>query len=440
MKIPILLILLFLVSNNWLYAQQEQSILFQDDVFQASYANPAQLPDNNIIIKLLPSAYFNVANTGFNYNDLIREEGDTSFIDIDQVIGQLRRSNYLQQNLEIEPFALTLRFNRFYIGTSLRIRQSVFANYPRTLVQLGWQGNSDYIGQTVDIGPNFQVKGFLEFSVLGGWHYNDSWSFGARAKYLVGLADISTDRSSATLYTNPDIYQLTLNSDYRINTSGVPIFDTANIQQFNARAFRGNNGFALDMGTTYQFNKQLKFGVSITDLGFINWTDQVNNYYSNGTFQYDGVDVAALVLDDDVEFDAILDTLQERFRFRQTQDSYRTWLPTKLYLHAHFTPIKSISLGALLYNEFYKGQLLPAITLSGRKKFGKFFSAGATYSVRNRRFDNIGANFQLSLAFLQVYLTSDNLLPILAPFEARNTNLHIGVNFKFGKYEYEKGI
>lgn len=435
-----ILLMLLLLPSSWIWAQQEQSILFQDDVFQSSYANPAQLPDRNIIIKLLPSSYFNLANTGFNYNDLIREEGDTSFIDVDAVIDELRRSNYLQQNLEIEPFALTLRFNRFYIGTSLRIRQSVFANYPRSLIQLGWQGNSDYVGETVDIGPDIQVTGFAEISVLGGWHFNDSWSFGARAKYLVGLADISTDRSSATLYTDPEIYQLTLNSDYRINTSGIPIFDSTNTQQFNARAFRGNNGFAMDLGATYQFNKQLKFGVSITDFGFINWTDQVNNYYSNGEFQYDGVDVAALVLGEEVGFDAILDTLQERFQFQQSQNSYRTWLPTKLYLHAHFTPIKSIELGALLYNEFYKGQLLPALTVSGRKKFGKFFSAGATYSIRNRRFDNIGANFQLSLAFLQIYLTSDNLLPILAPFEARNTNIHFGVNFNFGEYEYSKGI
>lgn len=439
MRIRIFLMLLLLPSS-WIWAQQEQSILFQQDVMQSSYANPAQLPDRNIMIKLLPSTYFNLANTGFSYNDLIREEGDTAFIDPDQVIDQLQRSNYLQQNLELELFALTLRFNRFYVGTSVRLRQSVFANYPRTLLQLGWQGNTDYVGQTVDIGPDFQANAFAEISVLGGWHFNDTWSFGARAKYLVGLADVSTDRSSATLFTDPDIYQLTLNSDYRINTSGVPIFDTTGTQQFNARAFRGNGGFAMDVGATYQLNKRLHLGASLTDIGFINWTDQVNNYYSNGEFQYDGVDIAAIVLEEDVEFDAILDTLQERFRFVESQNSYRTWLPAKLYLHAHFQPVESIELGALLYNEFYKGQLLPAFTLSARKRFKKFFSAGATYSIRNRRFDNIGANMQFSLGFFQFYLSSDNLLPILAPFDARNTNIHLGVNFNFGEYKYKKGF
>ncbi|MCP4438217.1 MAG: hypothetical protein GY810_04670 [Aureispira sp.] len=437
--------LFFLCYIGKTNAQQEQSLYFMDGNFYNHYTNPAKLPEYKAMFNILPTPYFNFSNTGFSFNDLFEEQGDSLMLSPQKLLKSLRKYNFLQLNLNIDPISFAFRIKKFHFSFNYAMKTSIYLNYPRSFFDLAWEGNGQFLDETVDIAPDFQAMLYNEFAIGAGYQINDKWSVGGRLKILVGGFDASTDRASATLYTNPEIYQLELATDYRVNVSafGIPeniregSKDTTQSNSLDFSKFPRfmgpNVGAAVDLGGTFQLNDKWRFALSVTDLGAIRWNTNATNFYSNGQYDYDGLDVSALVKEENVEFDVIVDTLVERLQFNQTQNSYTTWLPVKMYMGAEYTPVKWFTAGAMVYNEVYKRQAFPAFSLSARFHAGRFFSGGLVYGIRNRRFDNLGANLMFDLGALHIFLVSDNIIPIFAPFDARNTNIRFGIHFNIGK-------
>lgn len=435
-----------LLANSKISAQQEQSLYFMRNNFYSHYTNPAMIPDYKVMFNVLPTPYFNFSNTGFSFNDIFEERGDSLMMSPQKLLSSLREFNYLQLNMNIDPISFAIRIKKFHFSFNYAMKTSIYLNYPRSFFDLAWEGNGKYLDETVDIAPDFQAMLYNEFALGVGYQINDKWSVGGRLKILVGGFDASTDRASATLYTNPEIYQLELATDYRVNVSAFAIpenvrdgsKDTTQNNSIDLSGFPRlmgpNVGAAVDLGATFQLNKKWRFALSVTDLGAIRWNTNATNFHSNGKFDYDGVDIADLVKEEEnVKFDVIVDTLIERLQFKQTQNSYSTWLPVKMYLGAEFTPFKWFTAGAMVYNEVYKGQLFPAFSLSARFHAGRIFSGGLVYGIRNRRFDNLGANLMLDLFGVQLFVVSDNIIPIFDPFNARNTNIRFGLHINIGK-------
>jgi len=446
-QIIIAISLLMTIGCFQVQAQQEQSLFFMRNSFYSHYTNPAMLPEYRAIINFLPGAYVNISNTGFGFNDVFIERNDSTLFSPEKLLEKLHDNNFLQLNMDVDPISVAFRIKKFHFSIAYRARFSAYMNYRKPLFELAWYGNGPFIDQTVDIAPDLQMMAYNEFAIGGGYTFlDDKLTIGVRLKVLVGMFDVSTDRTSATLYTNPEIYQLELATDYRINSSSFLAFnltDTsqAAVTQYGFDALPPNLGGAVDIGATYKLNDKWDFALSFTDIGAIRWTANVENLHSNGNFEYDGVDIMALLSDDTstIKFDAITDTLAERFDFKESHNSYTTWLPAKMYIGAVFRPIKSVRVGAMFYGEIYRGQFFPAISLSAQYVLpGNWITAGLVYSYRNRRFDNLGLNLLFDLKGFQVFVVSDNIIPIFRPFSARNTNIRFGINLGIKRIKEDK--
>lgn len=434
-------------------AQQEQSLFFMRDLYYVNHSNPAQLPaGKKVFFNVMPGLYLNLSSTGFSFNNIFIERNDSLYLSLDQSLPSLRANNYLQFNLEVDPLSLAIRLNdRFFLTFAYRFRYAAYLNYPKSLLDLAWNGNGNFINETVDIAPDFQLSAWNEFNIGLGLKLSNKVKIGGRVKFLLGAFDISTSQALATAYTDPEIYQLTLATDYRVNSSSSSTIesnlvlgsDSFSINGFNffpdgaAKLIQPNLGGALDLGCVVQPDDKWRISVSVIDLGAIRWTKGLKNYYGQGEFQYDGLDFRSLLSGDTVAFSTVVDTLQEQFSFAESEEAYTTWLPTKVYIGAEFTPFYKLSFGALLYSEFYKRQVIPALSLSVRKQVGKVFSAGLVYGIRNRRFDNLGINLLVKLGAFQWYVLSDNVFAAFSPFRARNINIRTGIHFAIGKEKKE---
>ncbi len=426
---------LFMLFGSGLQAQQELGLYFTRDIWQANRVNPAFITDHELHIGI-PNIYYNASLDQLSYDKVVvtQSDGDRG-LDMTTLINRLDENNHLLANVELEAFSASFGINNLRISVHMAGKFSSFIDYPKDLIEVGWNGNAQFIGETVDIAPDLHFFAYNELGV-GVATKIAGVSVGARLKLLGGIADISTDRTSATLYTDPDIYQLTLNTNYRINSSAVLVYngdgdfeidlDELTVDGF----FSGNPGVAIDLGASMEFGK-LEVSASLVDLGFIHWKRNVRNYLSLNDQTYEGLDFSAIVRSDEIDFEETLDSLRNIFDFKESNNSYRTGLPGKIYIGANYQFNDMVQFGGLFYSEVYRGQIFPAFALSGRARFSRIFSMGAVYAIRNQTYTNLGINMVLRLGPVQIFGVTDNIVAAFQPFDSHNVNARIGLNLAF---------
>ncbi|MFK8101709.1 MAG: DUF5723 family protein [Saprospiraceae bacterium] len=432
----------FFLMANTLWGQQELGLHFTPHLLQASKTNPALLTntDHRVIVGL-PSVLLSYYHDGPSFNDLIRKDSDgNNIVDVSSVLETLGTNNILQSNVEVETISLALNLGGLHFALSHSVKFNGFINYPKELPEFLWNGNAQFIGQTVDIGPDLQINAYNEFGIALAQRFN-RLSVGAKVKFLTGIGDVSTSRRNVDVFTSNDVYQITLDTDLQLNTSSYLRIDSltsfaVDTEIGNYRAndlFTANRGYAVDLGITYALTDRLTLGASVVDLGNINWSNSVRNYTSTGRLQYDGLDISNVIKDENVSFGNLTDTLDQIFKFEETAVSYKTTLPRKLYFSAAYQWNDLLTFNVLYFNENYREQSLSGFAIGANTHLGDLLSIGGSYAIRHGRFDNLGVNASLKLGPLQLYVITDNIIAAFQPYNSNNMNIRMGLNLVFGK-------
>ncbi|MEM9921835.1 MAG: DUF5723 family protein [Bacteroidota bacterium] len=411
---------------------QEMSLYFMPDLFQASKANPAFMTEQRTIYTL-PSFYFNAHHTGASYNDLIRTDANgQNVLDLDPVIGDLKANNIVRIGFDFETASTSFGTKIWRASITHALRARAFISYPKSLVQLGWEGNEPFIGRNMNIGPDFQAMAYSELG-LGFAMKLPKMTLGGRLKILSGLYDISSGRTLARVRTSEEYYQLQLSTFYQINTSslvGSTSFDDYD-PEFAFRILSKNWGLAVDLGGVVRVTDKITFSASIVDLGGIKWKSNPTNHTSQGAYSYEGLEIANILRDDEVDFEESLDTLKQIFDFQETNNAYYTALPARLYIGGTYKLNKHFTAGAVVHFEQFRQRTMAGLGVNTTVRLGRIFTAGMTYSVFSNTYDNLGFNTALQLGPVQIFFLSDNILATFRPYDSRNTNLRFGMNLAF---------
>ena len=424
----------FLFLGFQLSAQQELGLHFLRDNWLARSTNPAFGSDHKLVIGL-PGVYNNLLITNLVYNDLVIEEGGQKVLDINRGIDKLEaNSNIIRENLRVETVQVGIQLDNWLLSLGHSVRFNAFLDYPKTLPQLIWQGNAQFVGQNVDFSTDTQLFGYNEFNLGLSIPITPKLRLGGSLKYLTGFGDISTETNRLSLYTDDDVYQLRLNSDLTINNTGSIEYNgfrdlqvNYNFGQFEGEdLFTGNNGLAFDLGLQLDLGK-LDIAASILDIGQINWESSVKNYTLKGDYEFDGLDIADEILDDATALGSVIDTLIETYEVVETSLSYSTKLGTKTYLSATYQLTEKWRLGALFYNEEYRGKNYPSVAIGGTVALKPWLTAGAHYAIRNETYDNIGLNLQARIGPVNILAATDNLLTALDIKNSNSANIRLGM-------------
>lgn len=427
-----------LIIGTCLFAQQEVGLYFQSNLWQSTYTNPAMVPESNLLISL-PALRNNLMITGATYNDIIFQEvNGRNQIDIDKVIENLEANNLIRDDLALETIGAAFKLGGVTVNVSHAFKYLAYLDYPKTMPQLLWQGNAQFIGESASLSNDLQLTGYNEFAV-GAAIKVKNLTIGGRAKYLGGISNFSTDEAhkDASLYTDPDIYQLTLDADYRLNSSGS--FEYNDYSDFNLNfdfgqastgvLFTSNAGFAFDIGARLELGK-FEFAASAIDLGgSIDWDEDVRNYQTNGSFEYDGLDFSEALTGGSVDFQDAIDTLDQIFQVTETQTNYSTKIPTKYYVSASMK-LANLRFGGLFFTESYRGKNFPAFALGANGKVFNMLNVGATYTILPEfdSYANVGVNVSAKLGLVQVYGTTDNVAALFNPGDSHTFSARVGVN------------
>ncbi len=252
------------------------------------------------------------------------------------------------------------------------------------------------------------------------------------------------------LETDEDVYQSAFTTDYVFRRAGFPEVDGAydilnGLQVIDFSSEGGNTGFGFDLGITANLTDKLTLSASIIDIGSITWKTDTYEYTTRGKYNYGGLDLFSYsnadtlntqLLTEDLE--RIADELTDKLDIRNTTEpgySYTTPLHTRGYLSGTYQLMDDLTVGALFYFDNTRIGTQPGFAISARKPFGKWVTAGATYAVRNGRFNNLGVNATGHFGPLQIYLATDNIIGAVNPLGSKNVNLRLGFNLVFWEIE-----
>lgn len=438
--------LAFLLVGGQVFGQQEL-MLHQSPahIWHRNTINPAIFPSEKRFAIGLPGLALDQQHSGdLSIQDFIREDGDQKYIDLGQVIGKLDPENTFDLDQRIETVLLGARFGKWAVHLGHAIRYSGSVTYPKSLAELLWYGNGPYIGQTLNIAPAFNIFGWNELGV-GVSREIGKVRIGARAKYLAGIGAIESDADhhKATIYTNPDIYQLQLETDYAFRSAAfVNAIDTAGFgydfqteDLGNGKIFSKNSGLAFDLGFTAGIGERLTISGSLLDLGGkIKWTENASRFHSNGAWEYAGVEILGADLisgADSIRIDNQLDSLNDIFQFQKTAEGFSSAIPTRMYLGASFKVTERWTVGGVFFQQ--RGTARDLMSFGANAQFTpfKWLTAGAMYSINDRSAANIGLNLGLRLGPAHVYFTSDNVLNAFRGDASPALNLRAGAGVVF---------
>jgi len=429
-------------------AQIEMGTHFMSNISQNNLTNPAAFTNNGykINVSLLPSIYAGFHNSSIAPDDVLEKRGTSLFLDVEGLIEKMGdNAMNIQTNLNIETFSISYQTKRWQFSANHGVRLNTFHSIPKSMLQFAWGGNSQFVGETINIAPSQNILAYQEFGAGVGLKISDNLTLGTRLKYLVGIASYQTASAKASIYTDSEYYQLTANTDYLINTGGLPESDIDNGEFLNLDGFEpallGNNrGIAFDFGASFDINEKLNIQTSVLNIGKIKWEEDVNNYLSNGTSTFAGLDFQPIFEDGDYNPEDILDTIANTFEFTSSQNGFNTVLPSSFYLSGTYKVMPKLTVGALLYAQGFQSDLTTAVAVNVRKEFGNIFSIGGQYAFIEGGASNIGVSTALRLGPVQIFATSDNIIPLMNPMKARNVNMRFGMNLLFGKKKEEQKV
>ncbi|HKK73759.1 MAG TPA: DUF5723 family protein [Saprospiraceae bacterium] len=441
MQKQLYIVAICILGNLSLMAQQDLGIHFMEGVWQSTFTNPANVPAHKFVISL-PGFYNQARIDNFTYNDVVRtnDQGQT-IIDIDNVISEMEAENIIRNQADIPTLALGLQINNIFLQAGHRLHFNAYLDYPKELAQVLWQGNAQFVGQVVDIGPDVLTQAYHSFYVGASGEIAPGVWLGGRFKVLNGIADLSTSNRDLRFLTDEEYYQTTLEANYSLNGTGSLNYDGFNSNSsldlesgnFNFdQLFADNYGLAVDLGVKMQYDR-LTLSFSALDLGSITWRDEASNLSLNGRFDYEGLDVLSDAVLEETSTIELRDSLEAAFSVEETNVTYSTALPAKFYISGAYSLSERMQMGGLIYVERFREKTVSTFGLSLNSRLSRLLSLGGIYSYTEQDPIRIGANAALTLGPIQLMAATDNLLTAFRLEDSNTANFRVGLNLVFGR-------
>ncbi len=431
----------FLLFTSSLLAQQELGLHFLRDNWHANETNPALVRDKGSVFRL-PGLYNGLSFDGPSYSQLVTKVNGEPVINVNSVITHLNDENVINNDFELQTIGFAVPVKKdFVLSFGHAVKYHAFFKYPKELAQVAYEGNAQFIGETVDIGNELQLSGFHSID-MGLAYKLKEWTFGVKAKFMSGFVDITTDplHKSVNLYTDSDIYQISLEGDYILNSSNALDYRSYNDFDFDLnfgtftanKFFDGNTGWAFDLGVHYETEK---WDIAVSALNLSNgitWTTEVTNYIIQDSYEYNGLDFSdALTGGSTPNLDATLDSLEQIFQPERSEGAYENNIPRQFYVSGLYKANEKWRVGAVFFNQEFRGVSRNVFGVHTNYDLAKWFNVGLTYSATEDTFDNLGMSMMLQGKSFQLFGISDNIIDIINPTQGNAFAVRLGGNLYF---------
>lgn len=436
---------------------QELSLPHLRHIGASTSINPALKIDSATWVVDILNINNNLQYSGASYNSIVPPNQDRLVADVTYALQQLAPTgNDFTLSGEVETMRVQYHSPKWSIQIHHANRYQANFEYPKALAELAWLGNASRIGERVEIGPSFNFLSYSEIGI-GGAIPLGKFRIGLTLNMIAGNAIVETKRANASLYTSDDIYQLSLTTDYEINTADldiendlfdiglvaldftdinllnpdVPSFNSSLESAFYSFPTSNNRGIGLDIGITYELNDRWQFGWSVVDLGLINWKNNTAIYTSKETTNLNGLNIGIIDFEDteSINLESLKDSVEQFIVFEKNATTFTTHFPVQSYLSVHHQLSSKLEIGAVLYGQFGDNSTMAA-SLSANYKL-PFIRLGAVYSIVENHPFNMGLNATVELGVFRLYAMTNNIRTVFDPLSVTYQANRVGVGFVF---------
>ena len=417
-----LLSCLFLIVSS-LKAQEELSLFFHPDVVQSGLLQPAYETCSNVAIGI-GSSYLHLDFRGPKLKNFSIQNAFLAGLASSAV------NTYLSTDASFNYYDVGFKYKDWFFRTGYNANTNLYFNLSPDFAKLFVQGNGNNVGKKLDFGPDLFLRQTAELYIGASLPIYEFYRLGVNLKFISGNFDISTPKSELSLTTGDEIYELTLENDYLLNASYNSLeFSIREFIPFSS-PFQDNMGVSADFG--FQFlSEKWDVSASLLDVGFIRWRSNVVNVRGEGEYTFNGFKFSEITID---TLQQLGDTLLTVFNVDVSNNAYSTFAPLKIVVGGEYH-INKVHLGAVLYGEWKQNRFIPALGVNVRRRIRDFWDIGASYSIKNGTYSNLGLSSVMNLGPFQFYALSDNVIGPFLPSTSRKFNLRIGINLQFGKFK-----
>ncbi|WP_299557130.1 DUF5723 family protein [Seonamhaeicola sp.] len=451
------------------YTQNKQVLYGFSEIPQSLIQNPGAKVNNNgyFGIPLLSHVHVNAGTSGVSVYDLFADDGVDFNSKLERIVYDLRPNDFFTVNQQLEIFSGGFAYGpsydkNAYISFGLYQELDAILYFPKDYAILVYEGNQNNINRPFSLD---HLNGAAELiSVLHvGYNkkVNEKFTFGVRGKIYSSIINLnSTDNNGVFVTREGDnnVYDHVFDIDMSLKTSGLvnltedSDFETKDL--IRQIPFSGNLGLGIDLGFTYQINKQWYLDGSLLDLGFIRHSKDVENHELEGDYVFEGINPIFPEVGTGQTADEYWTEIEEEFVDLFTLDTtttkYTTWRPLKLNASLNYSfgekkdeacdctaqdPEYLNRMGLQLYAIKRPKQPQVALSLYYYRKLFNALSIKASYTIDSYSFSNIGLGVSAQLGGVNFYVMADNFLEYQNIYNAQSVSLQFGFNYIFNKNE-----
>ena len=445
-KIGFVLILLTALCKIPATAQSGNPLQFLSEVSQSSQSNPAFHNKTEKLVIGLPvlSGAALHWNANFSADYFFTENFDYSF---DNFYTSLGKPGDAVGYATLPLVYLSHRNDKRTLGFSLSERALGWGNFDHEFLKFIDQGLLPYYGQEEEFGPfSFKTQVFRELAFSYAKQVNRKLSVGIRPKVLFGRAFYDIQNLNVIVHTDEDrkVLQVIPEGSYRISgpidVQYDPLKGKTSIKtDFTAGDYFfkfKNMGAGIDLGFTYQLNKETTVAAAITDIAFttLNYKAYKNTFVGSidYTHLYQSSDSAAAYY---FEPRAALDALTDSLPYKTTSEAFAQrryeLLPVTLNLMVTHRLNDRMKLNFANNLTYYNGDANNYLAGYFNLLLGTRFELSSGLNLYNIKQVMPGFACSYTARGVQLYLATNNIARLVQPSKAKNLNLSFGVNLLF---------
>lgn len=461
MKRIILSIVLGIMSCS-LYAQLSNTLFFDRQNYRQHQLNPAFQPDERLYVgvPIASSIAIGGGNTDLTLMDIFQnvningEQKTVLFFDsraengVENLLDALHGREQFHASYKIDLLDVGVRVNeKLFVTVSVANRLDANIVIPEEFFTFLFKGMEN--GQVFDFNLKKMVGAIDLYTEIGGGisaKLDDRLSLGGNIKLLLGHANMKTNFRNISMTASEDEWHVIGSGNLWTCVPNMQI-TVSETDRVSGATFVGSDytqilghGLSIDAGMNLKLTDEIQISASVLDLGFINWSGNVQEINTRENFVYNGLPYE---ISEDNGADGWWHPFKLSFKRllkkNENPDAYASWLTAKLLIGGEISLLDDmLSVGVLSKTYIQRKATREEFILAGNIRVNKHLSGTLTYNLFDG-WNNIGLGLNGNIGPINLFAAVDHLPLRYArmaghkvPCYVRDTRLMVGMGVVIG--------